>query len=84
MEPVQIKVVEAIPVNNLVIVACDLLSGELIPGIKLARDNVSGVWELVNISSVSPELFKQGRRGITLRPIEGAANLSSGVVLATD
>jgi len=80
----KIKVIEALTVKGNVFVSCDLDSGELVTGQEFKVPNRKGTWILVNFASVSPELCKKGRRGITLRPSIDADILESGDVMITN
>jgi hypothetical protein len=84
MSKVEIKVIEALTVKGNVFVSCDLSNGELVTGQKFTTPSRKGTWKLVNFASVSPELYKKGRRGITLLPSPDADKLESGDFLFTD
>ncbi len=79
-----VKVIEVVSVRDLVLVSCDLSYGELTTGLQLTKSGAEGNWELINMPKVSPELYTQGRRGITLRPSENAPKLNLGDVLVAE
>jgi hypothetical protein len=75
---VEIKVVEVAYARGVALVACDLISGDLKSGLKLKKETSGEEWTLLGLSAVSPDLYSQGRRGVSLSPSTHGARLDAG------
>jgi hypothetical protein len=73
-----IRVVEVVHVRGVALAACDLLSGELVQGMKLKSVDGLVEWTVVGFSSVTPDLYATGRRGVSLSPSRQEAQLQIG------
>jgi len=75
---VEAKVVEVARARGLTLVACDMISGEAEPTMRLAVPGKAGIWTIVSTAPVKPHLYEKGRRGLTLSPSEPDQELLIG------
>lgn len=80
-QKLELRVVESLHTRGLAFIACDVYGGEIQLGDRFKGSNNQVDWTVLSLSKVSPELYKLGRRGISLSPSLPNSELSVGDVL---
>jgi hypothetical protein len=80
----EIVVIEVIYIRGVALVACDLLAGELRTGMKFEAQGIGGEWVFVGQTTIDPEMYSLGRRGITLKAASDCAHFGIGERLSAD
>lgn len=78
---IRAKVVEVVWVQDLALVACDLMEGEITLEAMVNVEGASGSWKVVGLKPASHKLHVEGRRGLTLKPLGGDGALKIGAIL---
>jgi hypothetical protein len=79
--PTRAVIVEALLVNGVTLIACDMLEGDLASGMLLSGEGTNEVWQVAGLTLPTPDLHRKGRRGATLVPQHEGQKLGAGDVL---
>lgn len=79
--PTRAVIVEALSVNSVTLIACDMLEGDLAGDMLLSGEGTNEVWRVAGLTLPTPDLHRKGRRGATLAPQHEGQKLRAGDVL---